>query len=153
MYTLQQYSSRNNLEKFVEFFSHLMETPHSENSIEQLRHFLPALLPFFIFDPVHTTQHTQLVGLLEQNIRNGNLYFGGIRGGIVDIQNFIHTLGNTSNLNAVEALYPVFEALSATHSFDGFSLDRIYDKMAQLQQQRISQALETGVPSPVKRKI
>lgn len=152
MHKLQHYSSNNDLEQFVETFNSLMVSPHSDTTKEHLRRVLTSTLPFFIFDTVYTDHHTRLRDLLENNIRAGNINFHELNGGAMDMQYFVSTLSTTPNLKAVEALYPVIEALSTTQIFTP-SLAGIYDQMAQLQQQRISQALETGVQSPVKRKI
>lgn len=148
MNKLQHYSNHNNLENFVNFFSKLMKTPYSERSIEQLRHVLASVLPFFVFDRIYTVHHTKLIELLDQNIRDGKLHFGRIRGGFVDMRHFLQTLANTPNLKAVDALHPVLEALNSTHSFELF-----YDQMAQLEHRRISQSIEDGGTPTVKRKI
>lgn len=152
MNQLQYYSNNNNLNGFSETLSSLMEAPHSEKTREQLRRVLCSLLPFFVFDTVYTTQHTQLLDILDHNIRVGNLNINAVQGGTVDIQRFANTLATTTNLKAVETLLPLVETLYATH-FCGHSLDGIYAQMAQLQQQRISQSLETSVQPTVKRKI
>lgn len=149
---LQHYSANNNLKGFVETLAELMNSPHSSKSQEQLRRVLASVLPFFVFDTVYTAHHTQLRDLLENNIRAGNINFQQLTGGTMDMQYFISTLAATPNLKAVEALYPVVEALSATHIFTP-SLEGIYDQMAQLQQQRISQAIETVDHGASKRKI
>lgn len=149
---LQNYSANNDLKGFIETLTELMNTPHSSKTQEQLRRVLASTLPFFFFDTVYTAYHTQLRDLLENNIRAGNINFHELTGGTMDMQYFISTLTSTPNLKAVETLYPVVEALSTTQIFTP-SLEGIYDQMAQLQQQRISQALETGVESIVKRKI
>ena len=152
MHKLQLYSSNNNLEKFVETFNTLMVSPHSETTKGHLRRVLTSTLPFFIFDTVYTAHHTQLRDLLEKNIRAGNINLQELNGGTMDMQYFVSTLSTTPNLKAVEALYPVVEALSATQTFTT-SLAGIYDQMAQLQQQRISQEIETVDHDTRKRKL
>lgn len=152
MHKLQHYSSNNNLEKFVETFNTLMVSPHSETTKEHLRRVLTSTLPFFVFDTVYTAHHTQLRDLLENNIRAGNINFQQLNGGTMDMQYFVSTLATTPNLKAVEALYPVVEALSTTQIFTS-SLAGIYDQMAQLQQNRISQAIADVDHDSRKRKL
>lgn len=149
---LQNYSANNNLKGFIETLADLMNNPYSSKPQEQLRRMLASVLPFFVFDTVYTAYHIQLRDLLENNIRAGNINFHKLNGGKMDMQYFISTLATTPNLKAVETLYPVVEALSTTQIFTP-SLEGIYDQMAQLQQQRISQAIETGDHGPSKRKI
>lgn len=155
MNKLQHYSSNNNLKEFINTFRVLMETPHREDSREQLRHLLSSTLPFFIFDPVHSELHSELVDAIQDNIRIGNLNLSAIHRGTVDIQNFFQTVANTSNTQAFDALYPLVEVIQTHNPISQTQslAQAMRDQLARQQHQRIAQEIDGDGHKHSKRKM
>lgn len=155
MNQLQYYSSNGNIKGFFEKITQMMEHPHSQNTHEQLRNFLTALIPFYIFDEVYTEQHTQLIELLQTQISVGNLNLSRITGSGTDMQRFFQTLVNTTNIKAFEVLHPLAQTIQMCHTFpqsDAF-MQQMGAQLAQLQHDRITQTLIDSTPSSSKRKM
>lgn len=155
MNKLKHYSTINNLAQYIETFCMLMENPYSEHSQEQLRPLFTSLLPFYIFENPHTDNHTRLLDLVRDNIAVGNIDLNTIRGQS-DVNHFFQTLANTTNLQALELLYPLAVVVqnncnTSPHHKD---LERISDQLAKIQHCKITQTLEsTDATTTFKRKI
>lgn len=155
MKKLRYYSSINNLKEFLNTFRVLMETPHREDSREQLRYLLASTLPFFIFDPVYGELHSELVDAIQDNICVGNLNLSTIHGGVEDIQHFFQTVANTSNAQAFDALYPLVEVIQ-THNPTSQTqslAQAMRDQLARQQHQRIVQEIDCDAHNHFKRKM
>lgn len=155
MKQLQYYSSNGNITGFVEKFTQMMEHPYSQNTHEHLRNFLTALVPFYIFDSVYTEQHTQLIELVQTQMSAGNLNLSSIRGSGEDMQSFFQTLVNTTNLKAFEVLHPLAQTIHMCHTFPRSDalMQNMWEQLAQLQHDRITQTLVDSAPSPAKRRM